>query len=65
MDLESNWGRGYISKFNALKNDNAELKTLAAVGGWNEGSLGFSEVNTQKITINLKARMFLLHNYEQ
>lgn len=44
LDLESNWGRGYIAKFNALKKGNPNLKTIAAVGGWNEGSQGFSEV---------------------
>lgn len=49
MDLliysqEDNYGRGNIKQFNALKNVNPRLKTLAAVGGWNEGS------KTSKIT---------------
>ncbi|XP_055374479.1 probable endochitinase [Condylostylus longicornis] len=44
LDLEENWGRGNIKKFNALKEKNPNLKTIAAVGGWNEGSVKFSEV---------------------
>lgn len=47
LDLGTNWGRGYIAKFNALKIDNPQLKTIAAVGGWNEGSQGFSQVILQ------------------
>ncbi|XP_075167829.1 chitinase 8 [Haematobia irritans] len=42
LDLEDNFGRGNIRKFNALKLQNPTLKTLAAVGGWNEGSKKFS-----------------------
>lgn len=44
LDLEENWGRGNIKKFNDLKLINPKLKTLAAVGGWNQGSLVFSQV---------------------
>uniref|UniRef100_T1P9P3 chitinase n=1 Tax=Musca domestica TaxID=7370 RepID=T1P9P3_MUSDO len=44
LDLEDNYGRGNIKKFNALKLRNPTLKTLAAVGGWNEGSKKFSIV---------------------
>ncbi|XP_037944920.1 chitinase-3-like protein 1 [Teleopsis dalmanni] len=44
LDLEDNYGRGNIKKFNALKLKNPTLKTLAAVGGWNEGSKNFSIV---------------------
>jgi len=44
LDLEENWGRGNIKKFNDLKKINPKLKTLAAVGGWNEGSGNFSIV---------------------
>ncbi|XP_053957941.1 chitinase-3-like protein 1 [Anastrepha ludens] len=44
LDLEDNGGRGNIRKFNALKLQNPTLKTLAAVGGWNEGSKNFSIV---------------------
>ncbi|XP_058456719.1 chitinase-3-like protein 1 [Malaya genurostris] len=44
LDLEENWGRGHIKRFNALKAINPALKTMAAVGGWNEGSRKFSIV---------------------
>jgi chitinase len=44
LDLEENWGRGNIKKFNNLKLLNPKLKTIAAVGGWNEGSNKFSLV---------------------
>uniref|UniRef100_A0A6P4FPT3 chitinase n=1 Tax=Drosophila rhopaloa TaxID=1041015 RepID=A0A6P4FPT3_DRORH len=44
LDLEDNSGRGNIKSFNALKLKNPVLKTLVAVGGWNEGSKKFSVV---------------------
>lgn len=44
LDLEENGGLGNIKKFNALKLKNPTLKTLLAVGGWNEGSKRFSIV---------------------
>ncbi|ALC40502.1 Cht4, partial [Drosophila busckii] len=44
LDLEDNGGRGNLKKFNALKLKNPTLKTLVAVGGWNEGSKRFSQV---------------------
>ncbi|CAD6997733.1 unnamed protein product [Ceratitis capitata] len=44
LDLEENGGHGNIRKFNALKLQNPTLKTIAAVGGWNEGSRNFSIV---------------------
>ncbi|XP_034825961.1 chitinase-3-like protein 1 isoform X1 [Maniola hyperantus] len=42
LDLEDNWGRGNFKKFNALKQYKPNLKTLLAVGGWNEGSAKYS-----------------------
>ncbi|KAH8416239.1 hypothetical protein KR222_011812, partial [Zaprionus bogoriensis] len=44
LDLENKGGQGNIKKFNALKLRNPTLKTLFAVGGWNEGSKRFSIV---------------------
>uniref|UniRef100_A0AAG5D9Z8 chitinase n=1 Tax=Anopheles atroparvus TaxID=41427 RepID=A0AAG5D9Z8_ANOAO len=44
LDLEENWGRGHIKRFVALKNGHPGLKTMAAVGGWNEGSRKFSKM---------------------
>lgn len=58
LDLSENWGLGYIDKFNALKRKNPKLKTLAAVGGWNEGSYRYSQVITSifycQYLLNLK-----------
>ncbi|XP_035793649.1 chitotriosidase-1-like [Anopheles albimanus] len=44
LDLEENWGRGHIKRFVGLKNVAPGLKTLAAIGGWNEGSRKFSKM---------------------
>lgn len=67
LDLEENWGRGNIKKFNNLKLINPKLKTLAAVGGWNEGSRIFSQVKyfnhsmwTNKVRI-CNDTLFLVH----
>jgi chitinase len=38
-DLEENWGKGAFRKFTNLKNVNPNLKTLLAIGGWNEGKI--------------------------
>ncbi|XP_065077176.1 acidic mammalian chitinase-like [Ochlerotatus camptorhynchus] len=53
LDLEDNWGLGTMRKFNDLKTVNPSLKTLVAVGGWNEGSQKFSTVAQNAI---LRAR---------
>ncbi|KAI8423708.1 hypothetical protein MSG28_012739 [Choristoneura fumiferana] len=42
LDLPDNWGRDNFGAFNALKEKNANLKTILAVGGWNEGSAKYS-----------------------
>ncbi|XP_032522084.2 chitinase-like protein 3 [Danaus plexippus] len=42
LDLPDNWGRDNFRKFNALKEKNPNLKTILAVGGWNEGSAKYS-----------------------
>ncbi|EAT36996.1 AAEL010963-PA, partial [Aedes aegypti] len=44
LDLEDNGGRGNIRRFNELKNVNPNLKTLAAIGGYTQGSEVFSSV---------------------
>lgn len=49
LDLEENWGRGHVKRFNGLKAVNPDLKTLAAVGGWNEGSKKFSIVAANSV----------------
>jgi GH18 family chitinase len=39
---------GGFKRFNALRDQNRNLKTLIAIGGWNEGSRVFSEVKKFK-----------------
>ncbi|XP_076044172.1 chitinase-3-like protein 1 [Oratosquilla oratoria] len=41
-ELYDNGGHGAFDRFTALKEKNKELKTILAVGGWNEGSKDFS-----------------------
>jgi GH18 family chitinase len=36
---------GGFRRFNELRKRNPELKTLAALGGWNEGSISYSSVS--------------------
>lgn len=43
-DLYDNGGRGAIERFVALKSKNPELKMMVAIGGWNEGSVVFSNI---------------------
>ncbi|XP_046404203.1 chitinase-3-like protein 1 [Ischnura elegans] len=43
-DLSINGGKGAIQRFNALKSRNPSLKTIMAIGGWNQGSATFSRV---------------------
>ena len=49
LDLEEDWGIGNIKRFNELKDVNPNLKTFAAIGGWNEGSKNFSYVSANPI----------------
>lgn len=43
-DLEDNWGKGAFKRFVKLKERNPAVKTLIAIGGWNEGGARFSAV---------------------
>ncbi|XP_046436429.1 acidic mammalian chitinase-like [Neodiprion fabricii] len=43
-DLSDNWGRAGFQKFNALRERNPGMKTLVAIGGWNQGSDKYSRV---------------------
>lgn len=42
QDLEDDWGKGAFKRFNNLKKINPKLKTILAIGGWNEGSTKYS-----------------------
>lgn len=43
-DLTDGGGKGGFSKFNDLRKRNPKMKTLIAIGGWNEGSERYSNV---------------------
>lgn len=42
-DLKDNYGKGAFERFTTkLKAKNPKLKTIIAIGGWNEGSMKYS-----------------------
>lgn len=43
-DLEDNYGKGAFKRFNNLKREYPHVKTLIAIGGWNEGSIKYSNM---------------------
>ena len=43
-DLRDNYGKGAFERFTGLKRQNPKLKTLIAIGGWNEGSIKYSNM---------------------
>lgn len=43
-DLYDNWGKGGYIRFTNLKQKNPDLKTILGIGGWNEGSIRYSEM---------------------
>ncbi|XP_034826387.1 probable chitinase 2 [Maniola hyperantus] len=53
LDYPDNWGKDNLRKFSALKEQNPNVKTLLAVGGWNEGSAKYS-VMAKKPTLRRK-----------
>ncbi|XP_046598340.1 acidic mammalian chitinase-like isoform X2 [Neodiprion lecontei] len=63
-DLSTDGGLGGFAEFNALRDQNAELKTLVSIGGWNQGALNFSTVvsnSTLRSTFVKNALEFVLN----
>ncbi|CAG0902229.1 unnamed protein product [Darwinula stevensoni] len=62
---ESGSGKDAFRRFNALKKKNPELKTILAVGGWNEGSVKYSQMaaDTAKRTTFVASCLELLKKY--
>lgn len=50
-ELCDNYGKCAFDRFTDLKQKNTNLKTLLAVGGWNEGSAKYSNVRTRIILL--------------
>ncbi|XP_026316169.1 chitinase-3-like protein 1 [Hyposmocoma kahamanoa] len=68
LDLPENWGRDNFGKFNALKKINPNLKTILAVGGWNEGSAKYSIMAAnpalRKNFVTSALQMVLKHGFD-
>ena len=67
-DLYEEWGRGAFQRFTGLKEINPGLKTLLAIGGWNEGSTKYSEMAStperRAVFIQSALDMVLEHNFD-
>lgn len=50
QDLPDNWGKDGFGRFNKLREQSPETKTLIAIGGWNEGSAKYSTVVSNPTT---------------
>ena len=44
LDLADHGGKDGFKRFNALRQQNPNVKTLVAIGGWNEGSIKYSQM---------------------
>jgi len=47
-DFEANWGKGSLKRFADLAKNNG-LKALMAIGGWNEGSVKYSQMAATQV----------------
>lgn len=67
-DLYSDWGKGAFQRFTGLKAHNPHLKTLLAIGGWNEGATKYSQMVAQPqrraVFIQSALDMVLEHNFD-
>ncbi|CAG4980791.1 unnamed protein product [Colias eurytheme] len=68
LDLPDNWGRDNFRIFNALKQKNTKLKTILAVGGWNEASAKYSIMAAssalRKNFISSAIKMIMTHGFD-
>ena len=67
-DLKENYGKGAYLRFNSLKNVNKKLKTLIAIGGWNEGSVKYSNMasnaETRKVFVESVVDFIKKYNFD-
>jgi chitinase len=47
-DFEDNWGKGSLNRFSTLAKNNG-LTALMAIGGWNEGSIKYSQMAATQV----------------
>ncbi|XP_015117974.1 chitinase-3-like protein 1 [Diachasma alloeum] len=50
QDLPNDWGKDGFKRFNDLRLKSPGLKTLIAMGGWNEGSIQYSQMASKPET---------------
>ncbi|XP_046398093.1 probable chitinase 2 [Ischnura elegans] len=64
-DLDENHGKGAFTRFTKLKEKNPDLKTLLAIGGWNEASKKYSDMvsNTSSRKTFLGSAVKFLNKY--
>ncbi|XP_042214243.1 acidic mammalian chitinase-like [Homarus americanus] len=67
-ELCENYGKCAYNRFTALKEQNTELKTLLAVGGWNEGSPKYSNMaaspSLRKSFVDSSIELLKAHNFD-
>lgn len=64
-DLKDDYGKGAFERFTNLKRINPKLKTIIAIGGWNEGSVKYSAMvaNPEARTTFVDSVMNFLERY--
>lgn len=64
-DLYDNYGKGAYLRFTGLKRINPQLKTILAIGGWNEGSISYSNMaaDPAKRAVFIQSSVDLLLKY--
>lgn len=67
-DLKDNYGKGAFERFTGLKKINPRLKTLIAIGGWNEGSIKYSAMaadpNARSTFVKSTVDFLKLYNFD-
>lgn len=67
-DLKENWGKGAFLRFTGLKQINKRLKALVAIGGWNEGSVKYSNMasnsDSRKTFVNSVVEFLDLYGFD-
>lgn len=67
-DLPDNYGKDAFGRFNKLKKKNEKLKTILAIGGWNEGSIKYSNMakseQSRKTFVKSVVNMLEKYNFD-